>query len=113
MSEASKSQTHVESEKSSLESTPPIASQYDKEKPVRPLSQPEFDTLPVLESSAVPALIGHEAVLESQVDETGLPPRMSTARMVVLAAGMMMTYFVGVSVLLRTELMIRLHRQHQ
>jgi hypothetical protein len=64
------------------------------------ISDSEYDTLPILDTAAIPTTIGHDAILESQVaeSETCLPPRMSTARMVVLAAGMMMTYFVGVSI---------------
>jgi hypothetical protein len=59
-----------------------------------------YDAIPIL--SAGPAVLPQptahddEAVLEAQAGGTGLPPRMSTPRMVVLAAGMMMTYFVGV-----------------
>lgn len=59
----------------------------------------EYDACPILESGAVPACIPHEAMLESQIAETGLPPRMSTPRMFILATGMMMTYFVGVCLL--------------
>jgi hypothetical protein len=84
-----------EREKRPLES--PSSVECEKTKSSRAVSTSEYDTLPVLEAGAAPISIGHEAILESQVDETGLPPRMSTARMVVLAAGMMMTYFVGVS----------------
>lgn len=86
----------------------PLESESAKYKPAHSRAHSEYDTLPILEAGPVIAGLtaehGAEAVLESQAGETGFPPRMSTGRMVVLAAGMMMTYFVGVGRCLRSRL---------
>lgn len=78
-------------------------SESTEDKPTLSRAQSEYDTLPRLSAvQPVPFIAGATvedepgAALESQTGETGLPPDLSKARMVVLATAMMMTYFVGV-----------------
>lgn len=75
-----------------MEKTPPSTPSKIETTP-----RAQLDLLPILEADMQ---MGQEAILESQ----GEPPRLSKVRMVILAAGMMMTYFVGVCTAHRTKL---------